>query len=97
MSKLLQVFLSDDASNVSVSEVSIDTDTDRLTCTCPGFKGRNTCKHAREVEARIRAFGGVYPMEFTDRVDEEELVAAISGGEDMLRQFVLKYGKVDVL
>lgn len=93
--KLLQVFLSPaDSPAPNISEVYLEK-SGELTCTCPGFKGRATCKHVRLVRERMEDNGGAYPMEVSLRATQEEADAASSSNESF-REFVVKFGKVEV-
>lgn len=93
--KLLQVFLSPSESpSPNISEVYMTRDSE-LSCTCPGFKGRATCKHIRLVQQRIDDNGGAYPMEISTRATQEDADVA-SESDEAFREFVVKYGKVEV-
>jgi hypothetical protein len=93
--KLLQVFLSPTQSpGPSIFEVSVKPSGDLL-CTCPGFKGRTTCKHTRFVNARIESNGGVYPLEISKRATEEDTDMA-KRSPSAYRDFVLNFGKIEV-
>ena len=97
MKRLLQIFLSPtDSPSALVSEVSIDLDTDTLSCTCPGFRGRASCKHTKEVQDRIHTNGGTYPMEVSNRATKEDAKEA-EKTEESFRKFVVKFGKIEVL
>ena len=93
--KLLQVFLSPSSSpSPNISEVYLSKDGD-LTCTCPGFKGRANCKHVKLVKERIDGNNGAYPMEISTKATQEEADEA-SESDETFREFVVKYGKVEV-
>lgn len=94
--KLVQVFLSQTQSpGPGIFEVSVD-DNNKLYCTCPGFQGRSTCKHIKFVSARIKANGGDnYPLEFSSRASKDDISNARSSKE-AFRDFVIKFGKIEV-
>lgn len=93
--KLVQVFLSQSqVPGPNIFEVTSDENGD-LACTCPGFAGRKTCKHVRFVSARIKTNGGTYPLEISDRATEEEAAAAKRSPE-AFREFIIKFGKIEV-
>lgn len=93
--KLLQVFLSPESAPApAISEVYMIKDGD-LTCTCPGFRARSSCKHIKLVKERIDGNDGAYPMEVSVRATQEDADAA-SESDTAFRDFVVKYGKVEV-
>ena len=93
--RLIQVFLSPTATpGPSIYEVT-STSTGYLTCTCSGFKGRQTCKHTRFVQARIDSNNGTYPLEISKRATEEDADKAQTSSE-AFREFVIKFGKIEV-
>jgi hypothetical protein len=94
--KLVQIFLSKASSpGPSVFEVHTNKAGD-LTCTCPGFNGRRSCKHTKFVTERFESNDGVYPMEISKHATEEEIEAAQENPE-LFRKFILKHGKIEVL
>jgi len=93
--KLIQVFLSQTQTpGPGIYEVSGD-ETGTLYCTCPGFKGRSTCKHSRFVKSRIDSNNGTYPLEISSRATEEDAAKAKKSSKDF-REFVIKYGRIEV-
>lgn len=95
--KLIQLFLSTSKSSGPViSEVSLDLETKKLSCTCPGFVGRSFCKHIQFVKARTDNETRTYPMEVSNEATEEELAEAERSPE-AFRKMLLKYGKIEVL
>lgn len=93
--RLVQVFLSQaQTPGPSIFEVSTDEHGD-LFCTCSGFKGRTTCKHTKFVQARIDSNNGTYPLEISSRATEEEANVAKTSDEKF-REFIIKYGKIEV-
>jgi hypothetical protein len=96
ITRLVQVFLSQSQTpGPSIFEVSSDIENSNLYCTCPGFKGRSTCKHVMFVKARIDSNNGSYPLEISNRATKEEADLA-KASEDNFREFIIKYGKIEV-
>jgi SWIM zinc finger len=94
MPKPLQFFL--DKSGVST--VSLGEDEKTLTCDCPTFKKKQKCKHATWVTERVDKSTGVYPVQVSKRATEDEMKAAFIGGSlEVYKDFMLKYGRVEVL
>lgn len=93
--RLIQVFLSPTASpGPAIFEVSSGSD-GSLYCTCPGFRGRTTCKHTRFVNARIKSNNGTYPLEISSAATDEDTAKAQESPEEF-RKFIVKFGKVEV-
>lgn len=90
--RLVQVFLSPGAPGVF--EVSVDRN-QNYRCTCPGFRGRGTCKHTKFVDARVQQNNGTYPLEISTKVTKEEAERAQESSETF-REFILKFGKIEV-
>jgi hypothetical protein len=95
LTKLVQVFLSQSQTpGPNIFEVSSDED-GALSCTCHGYIGRKTCKHVRFVETRLKNNNGTYPLEISSRATEEDAEAA-KKSDKAFREFILKYGKIEV-
>ena len=93
--RLLQVFLaSSKTPGPSIYEVLVDED-QRLQCTCPGYKGRNNCKHIKFVQSRIDSNSVSYPLEISSKATNEDASKAQRSNKDF-RDFVIKYGKIEV-
>ena len=93
--RLVQVFLSQTQSpGPSIYEVSTD-ESGSLLCTCAGYKGRKTCKHTKYVQNKINNNGGSYPLEISNRATEEEAQEA-KKSNTAFREFIIKYGKIEV-
>jgi hypothetical protein len=54
-----------------------------------------TCKHVAVVESRIEASNGMYPFDFSTKVSTDEIRSAMKS-EESFREFIIKYGKVEV-
>ena len=93
--RLLQVFLaSSKTPGPSIYEVLVDDD-QKLQCTCPGYKGRSNCKHIKFVQSRIDSNSGTYPLEVSSKATTEDAAKAQKSNRDF-RDFVIKYGKIEV-
>lgn len=79
-----------------VFEVQIDLTSDDVTCTCPGFEARGSCKHTRFVVSKARENNGTYPLKISTRAPMSES-KAINSSTELFREFVVKYGKIEVL
>jgi hypothetical protein len=94
--RLLQVFLSPQGTpGPGIFEVSLDTISGGLECTCAGFNGRKSCKHTRFVKARIEANNGNYPFEISTRMTAEDEAEA-NTSDEAFREFIIKFGKIEV-
>lgn len=93
--KLVQVFLSaNQTPGPGIYEVSADED-GNLFCTCPGYRGRGTCKHSKLVHNRITNNNGNYPLEISSKATMEEADKAKESNE-AFRSFIIKFGKIEV-
>jgi hypothetical protein len=93
--KLIQVFLSQTQTpGPGIYEVSVDSD-EVLYCTCPGYRGRGTCKHTKFVNSRIKSNNGNYPLEISSKATMEEAEKARESN-DAFREFIIKFGKIEV-
>lgn len=93
--RLVQVFLSQSQTpGPGVFEVSTN-DNGVLSCTCPGFKGRSSCKHTKLVQTRIDTNNGSYPLEILREATLEEANKAKESNEGY-RNFIIRYGKIEV-
>lgn len=94
--RLVQVFLpQNNVPGPGIYEVSVG-DTDEFNCTCPGFSGRAKCKHVSFVKARIETNNGTYPLEISSRATTDDAAKAQKSNKDF-REFIIKFGKVEVL
>jgi hypothetical protein len=93
--KLVQVFLSGNASPTGgIFEVSLTKDKD-FVCTCPGFVTRAKCKHVHFVEKKVHDNDGIYPLEISTRCTPEDADRAASSPE-AFREFIVTFGKIEV-
>ena len=79
-----------------IFEVEIDLESDEVRCNCPGFIARNVCKHSRMVVDKARENGGIYPLQVSSKAPTTETKVANSTPE-AFRDFVIKYGKIEVM
>ncbi|CAB4148140.1 Zinc finger, SWIM-type [uncultured Caudovirales phage] len=94
--RLMQVFLpQNNVPGPGIYEVSVGDD-DEFNCTCPGFSGRARCKHVAFVKARIETNNGTYPLEISSRATTDDAAKAQKSTKDF-REFIIKFGKVEVL
>ena len=92
--RTIQLFLS--PRQPAIYEVEIDLDSSSARCTCPTYKGRKTCRHTKFVSARMDSNSGHYPLYIHEKAASEDLSEVMSTPETF-REFVIKYGKVEVL
>lgn len=93
--RLVQVFLSQNkVPGPGIYEVSTDKDGE-LYCTCPGYKSRSMCKHTKFVNSRITNNNGSYPLEISSKATSEDAEKARLSNKDF-REFVIKYGRIEV-
>jgi uncharacterized Zn finger protein len=93
--RLVQVFLSQaTVPGPGIYEVS-STVNGELSCTCPGFKSRGSCKHIKFVNNRLENNNGNYPLEISSRATQEDAEKAKLSNEDF-REFIIKFGKIEV-
>lgn len=79
-----------------IFEVKIDLASDGVECNCPGYLAKEVCKHTRYVVAKAKENNGVYPLKVSTRAPMSG-TEAINNSEQLFREFVLKYGKIEVL
>ena len=93
--RLVQVFLSQSQTpGPGIFEVSAN-DVGALKCTCPGYNARKSCKHTKFVQTRIDKNKGSYPLEISSRATKEDALKA-KGSNDEFRDFVIRFGKIEV-
>jgi hypothetical protein len=91
--RTVQLFLEVDG----VCEVEIDADNNtKVRCTCKSFSTVARCKHVKHVKKSMSENNGHYSISIPENVDEEEAFAAM-GDTKLFRDFIIKYGKVEVL
>jgi hypothetical protein len=91
--RTVQFFIGDEG----VSEVELDTDDSRLVrCSCQGFTLTKKCKHQAFVLAKVEASNGNYGVQIPSDIPDE-LAFDTMDDADGWRNFVIKYGKIEVL
>lgn len=91
--RTVQLFLSEEG----VHEVQVDLEDNRnQRCTCKRFQSFKRCRHTKWVEEVIVESGGQFSIQISDEIDELEAESAFSTA-DTFREFVIKYGKVEVI
>jgi len=94
--RLLQIFLSHRSDSPGPGIFEVNTTPDKyLSCNCPGFAAKDSCKHTALVERRIEEGGGMYPFDFSDRVNTEQIRVAMRT-EQTFRDFIIKHAKVEI-
>lgn len=93
--RLVQVFLSQSQTpGPGIFEVSANG-IGTLSCTCPGYNVRKSCKHTKFVQTRIDNNNGSYPLEISSRATKEDALKA-KESNDEFRDFVIRFGKIEV-
>ena len=91
--RTLQLFLGDEG----ISEVSVDaTDIRKVKCNCRAFQRVARCKHASYVREKLDNNNGAYDFKVPDYLQDDEVELA-SQDVDRFRDFIIKYGKVEVI
>lgn len=91
--RTVQLFLDPDG----IAEVEVDADKNsRVRCTCVSFSRVARCKHVKFVKEKMSGNDGHYAIQIPVHIDEFEAVQAIKTSEGF-RNFVLKYGKIEVI
>ena len=92
--RTVQQFIS--AHGSGVFEVALDTDTKDTRCTCPVWNKRGTCKHTTFVKMKMMVNQGHYSIRVSNDVSED-LAIEVSDDPEKFREFIIKYGKIEVL
>lgn len=88
--RTIQLFLEKDG----VVEVELNyKDSMQMRCTC---KKLGKCAHIKYVAKVMDENDGTYSLSVPDTIDEEEALAAVLDAK-AFRDFVIKYGRVEVL
>jgi hypothetical protein len=90
--RTVQMFLT----SMGIYEVEVNLETQETRCTCMGYAARSACAHANTVGNAARENGGVYPIKISSKATEEDAEEA-QYSKEAFRNFVLKFGKVEVL
>ena len=92
--RTVQVFLS--PTLTGIFEVEADVDNGRVRCNCPTYRSRVACKHTRFVKKRIDENDGHYSVVVPSFIADEDIEKASETPEGF-REFVVRWGKVEVL
>ena len=92
--RTVQVFISSQAAGVF--EVTVNTGSRELKCSCPVWTKTENCKHVSFVKRRMMLNGGHYSIQIPHEIPEELAIAA-NDTPEKFREFVLKYAKIEVL
>jgi len=80
-----------------VCEVEVDDDNHtKFRCSCTGFQKSARCKHVKFVRDAMEANGGALQVQIPESMSDEEAILAMMNRESF-RDFVMKYGKVEVI
>lgn len=91
--RTVQLFLTKDY----VAEVEINVrDNQNIRCNCLGFSRLKRCNHIKFVKSTMMNNAGHYTVHIPHEVDEELAEMAMEDAE-LFRQFIIDYGKVEVV
>lgn len=91
--RTVQLFLTKDY----VAEVEINSANNRqIRCNCTGYAKLKRCNHTKFVKTTMQSNDGHYTVQIPEEVDDELVHLAMSDAE-MFRQFIIDYGKVEVI
>lgn len=91
--RTVQLFLEENG----VFEVQVDSINKSLVrCTCRGTKPQAKCAHAKFVRDNMLQNDGHYAVHIPVEIDEEVAFEAMESAESF-RNFIIKYGKVEVI
>ncbi len=91
--RLIQVFISP---RYAVFEVEMHMTDNRLRCTCPGWQRRKSCKHTEYITEHTDPSLATYATTLWRQPSVEETDSAVKSPESY-RQFILTFGKIEVL
>ncbi len=94
--RVIQLFLPSHDSPLAVYEVEMEAATRRLRCNCPTYGMRQTCKHERLVRTRMKNNGGQYPLNLHVNASAHNS-SELFKDRERFREFIIKYGQVEVL
>lgn len=91
--RVVQLFLDENG----IHEFELDIDDNRhVRCSCTKFQKKGDCKHAKWMDESIMDNGGHYTIQVPDTIDEVEAALALDDADEF-RDFVIKYGKIEVV
>lgn len=91
--RTVQFFLEE----TGIAEVEIDYENSRkVRCSCNSFQLDAKCKHQKWVKRRMVENGGNFALLIPEDIDEDEAEEALGTAEGF-REFVIKYGEIEVI
>ena len=87
--KTIQFFIG----STGVEEVKI-TSNNKFVCTCDGFINRKKCKHITWIELQFEK--DTFPMQI-DKATPDEAIKKARESNEAFREFLLRYGKIEVV
>jgi hypothetical protein len=97
--RTIQIFLGknlDKSGAPQIAEVSMHLDGPaNIKCTCPVFIKLSYCPHSLKVSRRIEKNNGSFGLLVPEDIPDELAHSAFSSAETS-REFVIKYGKIEI-
>lgn len=97
--RTIQVFLGKNLDNKGapqIAEVSIHADgPSNIRCTCPTFDRIDYCPHTIKVTKRIERNNGSFGLLVPEDIPDDVAYSAFTSAESS-REFVIKYGKIEI-
>lgn len=91
--RTVQLFLEEDG----IFEVEVDVDNcKKIRCNCKAFMNSAKCKHQKWVRKQMDENNGNFSIQIPEDMDDEIALASMATAEGF-REFVLTYGKVEVI
>lgn len=98
--RTIQLFMARDLDNknaLEVSEVSIHEDENSsIKCTCKNYLKHKLCKHVTYVRSKIEKNDGSFGLLIPENIPDEVAFLAFNDA-DSSRNFILNYGKIEVM
>lgn len=92
--RTVQLFLT---KNFEVAEVEVNlVDNSNVRCSCAGYGKVRRCNHIKFVKTKMMSNEGHFTVQIPTAV-EEGLAAMAMEDAEMFRQFIIDYGKVEVI
>ena len=96
--RMVQVFLS--ARQPAIYEVEIDMDKSKpdtaTRCSCPTYRRNNKCRHTEWIQQQMVTHDGKYPLRIHRSAGVDNM-HHVMGSASAFRDFVVRYGRVEVL
>lgn len=91
--RTIQFFLGEEG----ISEVAADVmDAKKMRCTCQEFSKNAKCKHIKHIKEKIVKSGGTYQIS-TPATASDELAEMAMADEDLWREFMIKFSRVETI